>query len=543
MKSRLIVAALACAGYVAVAPAAAPRFFDDDPIARVPDSQDASRVPPWEISLSYDSLLNMFGHPGEPGTVRAQDVNSIDELPDSSWFTNRLGVQAMTADEMRRGVSSDTGPAPGKWTVRTGKGNGVSPGFTVTDTRGHRYFVKFDAPGWNELATGAEVAVTRFYHALGYYVPQTNIAYIRREDLVLGDGATTTGADGKKRPMKTGDIDSNLARAAREPDGRYRTIVSTALEGKPLGGFKYAGTRPDDPNDVVPRERMRVLRALRAFGAWVGHNDAKAINSLDTLIADRGRAAVRHNLLDFGSTLGSGGIGPKDPWEEHEYLVEVPPAMHALPLLGFVPRKWMLIRYPEFNRIGRFEADHFDPPEWRPRVPNAAFLRARPDDLFWGARLLSRVSNELVRAGIEAGRFTDEKAAQDLVQILIQRRDKILRAWLPAVNPVVDPRLSGDGELRFQNAAVEAKVADAPDAYQAVWSEFDNTTGQTRRIGETSGRDSIRAPSGLPERTGSYVQVDISAPRASQKAWATPVHAWFKRTGGGWKLVGFERMP
>jgi hypothetical protein len=543
MKPRLLLAAAACAAYVAAAPAAEPRFFNDDPLARTPESQDASRVQPWDLSLTYDSLLNLFGHPGEPPGLRANDVNSIDEAPDSSWFTNRLGVERYTADDMRRGVSDDTGPAAGKWTVRSGKGNGVSPGFTITDTRGRRYFVKFDPPGWDELATGAEVAVTRFYHAIGYWVPQTNIAYIRREDLVLGEGATTTGANGRKRPMRASDIDSNLARAAREPDGRYRTLVSTALEGKPLGGFKYAGTRPDDPNDIVPHERMRVLRGLRVFGAWVGHTDAKAINSLDTLIAANGRATVRHNLLDFGSTLGSGGVGTKDPWEEHEYLVEIPPALRALPLLGFAPRHWMFIRYPEFDRIGRFEADHFDSDEWRPRIPNAAFVRARADDLFWGARVLSRMTDELIRAGIEAGRFSDERAAQDLVRILIERRNRILHAWLPAVNPVVDPQLGEGGELRFRNAAVDAGVAEAPAEYHAVWSEFDNATGQTRAIGESSGRDAIKAPAGLPDRAGSYVQVDISAPQASHKSWATPVHAWFRRTGGGWKLVGFERLP
>ena len=46
------------------------------------------------------------------------------------------------------------------------------------------------------------------------------------------------------------------------------------------------------------------------------------INSLDTLITENGRSFVRHHLVDLGSTLGSGGVGPADYWEGAEYLLE-----------------------------------------------------------------------------------------------------------------------------------------------------------------------------------------------------------------------------
>src|SRR3982751_2594693 len=173
MKRTLLTSA-ALALLVVSLPAAARKFYDDDPVAREVDSQDASRVEPWDISLAYDSIVNLFSNTAVTHPPRAQDLNTIDEVPDSSWFVNR---SIRTAEEMMRGVNDDTGPAPGKWTVKSGKGNGVSPGFTIVDTRGHRYFVKFDPPGWPTLATGAEVVVTRLYHALGYYVPQTNIAF------------------------------------------------------------------------------------------------------------------------------------------------------------------------------------------------------------------------------------------------------------------------------------------------------------------------------------------------------------------------------
>ena len=516
------------------------KFYDDDPITREIDTQDASRVEPWDISLAYDSMINLFGNSDALQPTRAQDINTIDEVPDSSWFVNR---RIATAEEMMRGVNDDTGPAPGPWTVKSGKGNGVSPGFTIVDSRGRRYFVKFDPPGWPTLATGAEVVVTRLYHALGYYVPQTNIAFFRREDLILDKAATTTGADGKKRRMRESDIDANLRRAARQSDGRYRALVSSLLPGvKLLNGFKYVGTRPDDPNDVIPHEHRRSLRALRVFGAWVDHRDAKAINSMDALIVENGRGYVRHNLLDFGSTLGSAGIGPRDPRDSFEYIVDMPPTRRALPAFGFAPRRWMSVDYPHYEQVGRFESASFSPEEWKPRIPNTAFLNARADDLFWGARRLMMVmSEDLIRAAVRAGKYADAQTEDVLTRTLIERRDKIARSWLPAVNPIVEVALA-DGRLRFANAAVDFGVAAAPASYTAVWSRFDNTTGAATRIGESRGPVPMMAPAGLPSGTGEFIQVEISA-EGARKEWAEPVHAWFKRTADGWKLVGFERLP
>ena len=76
------------------------------------------------------------------------------------------------------------------------------------------------------------------------------------------------------------------------------------------------GTRPDDPNDIVPHEHRRELRALKVFAAWTNLVDLKALNTMDTLITENGKARVRHYLLDVGSTFGMGAerlpaSGPK----------------------------------------------------------------------------------------------------------------------------------------------------------------------------------------------------------------------------------------
>jgi hypothetical protein len=524
-----------------------PRFYNDDPIARVPDTQSASNVQPKEVNLVYDEARNLFGNPGDPDmNRRAMSINTIDEVPDSSWFTNRIiGGPPMTAADVAKGPDTGTGPAPGKWTVVSGKNDGVTPGFTITDSAGARWFIKFDPPKYQEMASGAEAAVTKLFHALGYHVPENHVTRLTRDNLVLGERARITAADGGERRLTEADIDGLLRIAAQDSDGSYRVIASKALTGKPLGPFLYVGTRPDDPNDVVPHEHRRELRGLRVFAAWTNHVDSKSINSLDMLVTENGKSVVRHHLIDFGSTLGSASIKPREFDEGHHYIYDPAEIGKGIVSLGLYVPSFHFVNYPNYPSVGHFSADRFDPPKWKPRVPNPAFRRARPDDTFWAARRVMAFTDEMIRAAVKTGQYSDPAAEKHIADTLIARRDAIGRAWLTDVNPVIDTALDASGALTFRNAAVAAGVAKAPASYEVSWFTFDNATGQTQAIGTatSTSNESAPAPSGLPTAAGSFIRVDIKAVDRAHPSWATPVHAFFQRTGAGWKLVGFERLP
>ena len=150
--------------------------------------------------------------------------------------------------------------------------------------------------------------------------------------------------------MRGSDLDEQLRRAHRNPDGTYRASFSESVPGRVLEGFKYEGTRTDDPNDIVPHENRRELRGLRVFSALVNHTDAKAINGLDTVVTENGRSYVRHYVRDFNAALGSAGVGLRERRDGYEYLAEVAPAVRALPALGFAVRPWMTIEYPDAAR-------------------------------------------------------------------------------------------------------------------------------------------------------------------------------------------------
>ena len=91
--------------------------------------------------------------------------------------------------------------------------------------------------------------------------------------------------------------------------------------------------------------------------------------------------------------------------------------------------------------VGRFEGDFFDPVKWRPEYPNPAFDNMTPDDAFWAARLVAKFSDEAIRAVVAKARYSEPGAAEHITATLIKRRDKVLRAWLTGVNPLVNARL------------------------------------------------------------------------------------------------------
>jgi hypothetical protein len=380
-------------------------------------------------------------------------------------------------------------------------------------------------------------------------VPENYISYLHRDQLVTGDGAKFTPAEGKQRTMRTSDIDQLLQRANREQDGSYRVVASKALEGKPIGRIRFMDTRPDDPNDLVAHENRRELRGYGTFAAWLNHVDVKSTNSLDMLVATEGASFVRHNLIDFGSALGSGAVGPADYWAGSQYLIAPGSIGRQMVGFGFVYPDWHTIPFYESRSIGRLPLNNasFDPEAWKPRVANHAFLQARIDDKFWAAQKLMALTTDLIRAAVKTGEFGDsesEESEEFLVRALAERRDAIGRAYLPALNPISDPMLTPDGILSFRNAAVDADCARAPYRYVATWSAFDNTTGESSRIGQTSGPTTeIEEPAGLPTADGVFIKVQLSAAGTDYAVWETPVDVYFQRVNGGWALVGFERMP
>ena len=209
--------------------------------------------------------------------------------------------------------------------------------------------------------------------------------------------------------------------------------------------------------------------------------------------------------------------------------------------LGFGLSPWQTVDYVEYPSVGKFEGKVFDPRKWRPQTPTMAYMEMRDDDAFWAARRVAAFTDDMIRAAVHTGEFSDPEAEKYLADVLIQRRDKIKSTYLTAVNPIVDPRSRRQGpDVRERGRRGRCRAG--PVSYRASWMTFDNATGATKPISETnSATTTIAAPSGLPS-TG-FVAVDIAAESAAYPQWKQPVRAYFRRDGGSWKLVGLDRVP
>jgi len=520
------------------------KFYDDDPIARAPESRSAAGAKSLDIDLFFEYSFNLFVNASkQPSNRRAGNLNTIDEVPDSSWFTNRIGSVPLTAEQIARGVNSDVLPSPEKWTLLREKSAGTNPGFTATDGNGQTWFLQFDAPQFPEASTGSVEIATKLFWALGYNMVETFVTRLDPARVVIDPKATVKRPNATRTAFTQDDIDRVLERAARNADGTYRASAGRLLPGKVLGPFRYSGTRTDDPNDLVPHQDRRELRALRVFGAWTNLVDWKAANTLDTLVEENGRATIRHYLQDVGSTFGmANNLHEWDMGWEHYY--DGAATKRRFLSYGFALSPWQTVPYTEYPAIGLFEGDRFDPTTWKPQTPVLAYVELRADDAFWAAQKVMAFSDDLIRAAVHTGQYSDPAAENHLAAVLIKRRDAIGRAYLPAINPIVNPTLGADGRLAFGNAAVAAGFADAPARYRAAWSQFDNATGATTAIGETeSTTAAMSAPAGVPATTGAFLEIDIRAESAQHPTWNQPVRTFFRRVGGGWKLVGLERLP
>jgi hypothetical protein len=525
------------------ASAKSPRFYRDDPIAREPDVQDAGNAAPSYLDLMYDLSYNLFALPRhKPTGLRAQNVNTIDEVPDSSWFTNRIGTRELTIDEIVRGPNVGAPPDPSRWVIWRQKTSGSHPGITARDANGVTWFLEFDPPYYPGAATAAAVMATKIYWALGYNQVESFLTTFDPKRVVIDSEATFIRPNGKRTPITRSDIEELLDHTARRPDGSYRVFAGRLIPGTIIGNFRYQGTRPDDPNDLVPHEHRRELRSLGVFGPWTNVTDFKSENTLDTLLPENGHAVVKHYLQDVGSSFGmSNDIYTWDvSWE---YFYHGPTTVKRFASFGFALSPWQTVKYTEGPEIGKLEGDRFEPREWRGHTPNAALMEMRDDDAFWAARRVAAFSDDMIRAIVHTGEFNDPAAEKAIGDIMIKRRDKIVRTYLPAVNPIVTPRLEND-RLTFENAAVAAGVADRPEGYIASWFHFDNTTGAVRPIASTSSpTTTIAAPAGVPTTTGSFVAVDLSANCRDNPGWLRPVRAYFRLDADGWKLVGLDRIP
>ena len=525
------------------------RFFPDDPLWMDDDMRDIAPVAKDDLSKSYDFVHNTFSK-GAALSGPSVNVNTLGEVPDSSWFTNRIGVRNMTIEEVLRGPDTIDGPAPGPWEVIGKPTAGITPKFAIRDANGIVFLIKLDPTSVPELASSVELISTKIFHAAGYTVPEDFITSFDPQQLRISKDARLKARSGGERQMTIEDVRRLLKYQPRQADGTIRALASRWVPGKVVGSFRFTGTRPDDPNDIYPHELRRELRGLRVFSAWLNHDDARSINSIDSYVEVDGRRFIRHYLQDFGSTLGSGSTSAQQPRGGYEYLIEGDKIRKGLLTFGLWQRDWMKAKYSDLPSLGNIESQVFDPATWKTEYPHPAFAAMDAEDAFWAARIVAQFSDAMIRSIVAASKLSNVEAAEQLTKVIIERRDKVVKHWITGINPLdqFEVRRGLHGPiLLFDNAALRLGITAAGETYQTTWSSFDNMTGIERPA--TDIEEYSEPVSWIPttefgaaDPSGArYIVATIRTMNAAFPQWKAPVKVTLRDRSGVIDIVGIDR--
>jgi len=566
VRSALLLALLStgCAHTMRPFPLAPPVTVDDDRqhVAEQPRDYFSGLLWDGADQIAFRPI-SRFLWVETPG--RAVNVNSLDEVPDSSWFHNRIGKGGFSLEAAATGACTESplDPDRGPWTVVAAKPNGANPGFIIKDADGRGYLLKMDGRTEGDRATTADVFGSRVYHAAGFHSPCNVVVFFDPSILAVGDDAETEDHLGRDRPMTAEDVEAVLGKAIVLPDGRVRASASRFLSGRPIGPFTYQGKRRDDPNDVIRHEDRRELRGAKLLAAWLNHFDAREQNTLDVWVTEPGgRSYVKHHYIDFGDCLGSrwaqDGLSRRFG---HSYYLDVADVLLDLVTLGAPLRPWQRVAVSEYTpQWGYYDAEHFVPERWKAGYPNIAFNRMLDEDGAWMARIIARFTDAHIDAMLDEARMGSERNRAELVRTLVARRDKLLAHYLTVRSPLTDfeVREGDDGpEVCFADLAVQTGALDGRhvryhsamyigDWQEPAWTRHEHeasTPGPTGCValvqdGLGAGAEAGSTPPHSPAR---YQILDISVHPEPGADPIGPARLHFYDTPDGFVLAGVER--
>lgn len=526
---------------------------------RDPRADAASCLPePYESSFSWDAADNTIFRPVSKffevdAYGEAENVNAFDEVPDSSWFTNRIGARPMSPADVARGYCSEgaeliSDPPDGAWVIDRGKDNGANPGFRVS-VGGTKFMLKTDDTQ-PERATAATAIASRLYYAAGYWAPCDSVVYFKAEALRLTPGLRIKTNIGAAKPFDQARLREILSHTARR-GALFRATASRWLPGTALGPFSYEGKRDDDPSDTISHENRRDLRGARLLAAWLNHFDSREQNTMSTWIPTnpndpRSAGHVRHWYIDMGDCFGSEwSLDAFSKRHGHAYVLDFPYLLEDFATLGTVERPWdRAKRTPGLEIFGYFSSRDFDPDVWRGEYPNPAFGRMTERDAAWAARIIARFTPEAVAAAVGVGDFTRTDASRYLTKVLLERRQILLRRYFAKLSPLADVRV-------VQGAVCGVDLARQADVYPSARFQY-------RASASRGGRPAVEVSASAGPGGTVCLALSSSNPAASLSDTAAERYVLVRVTNGastgplllhlydlgpsrGLQLVGIER--
>jgi hypothetical protein len=474
-----------------------------------------------------DKLLILPRMVGAKTDREAANVNAFDEVPSSSWFTNRNHVRAVPVAEMRHGPAKVLLPKT-PWTIKHAKKGGQTAGFQIKDADGKKWLIKLDPVGYPQLVSGADMVSRTLLHAAGYNVPNNQPIRFRREDLRI-DEDLLKGTEGER--MNEGDLQAVLDKGARFPDSSYSGLASLFIPGEVLGAPSMKKKRPGDPNEWYTHNNRRELRGLYVLFSWLNSWDTKDHNFIDVFVVTTPDSLghVDHYVLDVGASLGAAGLGPREYWHGYENTVDWGWMARRLVTLGFAVEPWRHAHSdPGIPSVGNFESAGYRPEEFKPLQEQQAFRKMTDRDGYWGAKLVASFSKEQIAAAIEAAGYDDPRAREYLQKTLLERQDKVIRYWFHEVTPL-DFFDVQNGTLRFHDLALDKGITGPREYVVTLKSE-----GPGKEVEETIRLQKPALPLSRFGMDATRLELVLSIPGNRGE----PVRVELSRVGDNWVVTG-----
>lgn len=420
----------------------------------------------------------------------ALDVNALDEVPRSSWFS----PVALEVGAFEKQYAAD-GPPRGRAQIEARGGH-----FVLTDARGKVYRLIGDHPTLPQVDTSAALIASRLVRALGYLTPET--WWVEPSAL----GVPRTAGPASERWV-----------AVRWP------------VGVPLGATDMTYQRDDDPNDRIPHRDRRTLRALGVLAAWLDLRELGPSRLVDAYVGLPGRGHVRHFVVGLHDALGAGALGPTTASRSVAGPVEGNALSNLLslglarpPARGARPER--SLRAFQAQVDARYELGH----------PYEPVDRLLPSDGYWLAKRMIQIPASLVQRIVREARFSDASLERHVVRALEARRRTLASYWFSRVTPCEVEALSGR-TLIVVDQALAAGLEGAGDTRYVVSFLGDDGKELTPPRTVLPALAEVEIP--IPELERDYVVVRVTAIRRGTPA-PRAMEAHLKSDGSSLKWVG-----
>ncbi len=187
------------------------------------------------------------------------------------------------------------------------------------------------------------------------------------------------------------------------------------------------------------------------------------------------------------------------------------------------------IRYPE---VGYYTAELFEPARWKPNYPNLAFEQMDDADGYWGAKIVSAFTADMIRRLVENGQYSRAEVTAYVAEVLRARQQAIGHYWFNRVAPIEDlvlEQAGGKAAVRFRDLALERGYVEPQSRLYRFFVE--------------DGKGRLLQPGSLRSSRGDLPLAALSSDRPanaqSDRYGRIPLYTvtiQTNRTDGGWSL-------